>query len=45
MAELSLSTKKDIKKLKNKEITKPNFWTEEEDRILKEKAEIAFVSE
>ena len=39
MAELSLSTKKDIKKLKNKEITKPNFWTEEEDRILKEKAE------
>jgi len=39
MTDLSILSKKDNKKLKNKELTKPNFWTEEEDRILKEKAE------
>ena len=39
MTELSLSSKKDNKIHKNKEITKPNFWTEEEDKILKVKAE------
>ena len=38
MNELSILLKKDNKKLKNKELTKPNFWTEEEDKILKEKA-------
>ena len=30
--------KKGNKKIKLKEIKKPNFWTEEEDKILKEKA-------
>ena len=30
--------KKIMKKNKSKEIKKPNFWTEEEDKILKEKA-------
>ena len=38
MNDLSIILKKDNKKLKNKELTKPNFWTEEEDKILKEKA-------
>ena len=38
MNDLSILLKKDNKKLKNKELTKPNFWTEEEDKILKEKA-------
>jgi hypothetical protein len=39
MADISFSIKKESKKMKNNEINKPNFWTEEEDRILKEKAE------
>ena len=39
MSEHSFISKKENKKYKNKEITKPNFWTEEEDKILKEKAE------
>ena len=39
MSEHSFISKKENKKNKNKEITKPNFWTEEEDKILKEKAE------
>ncbi len=39
MIEFSLTSKKENKKMKNKEINKPNFWTEEEDKILKEKAE------
>ena len=39
MSELSFISKKESKKNKNREITKPNFWTEEEDKILKEKAE------
>ena len=39
MTELSFSSKKENKKMKNIESSKPNFWTEEEDRILKEKAE------
>ena len=34
-----IASKKDNKKAKNKEISRPNFWTEEEDKILKEKAE------
>ena len=36
--DLLFSNKKDYKSNKNKEIKKPNFWTEEEDKILKEKA-------
>jgi hypothetical protein len=36
--DLLFSKKKDCKSNKNKEIKKPNFWTEEEDKILKEKA-------
>ena len=39
MNELTLTSKKENRKIKNREMTKPNFWTEEEDRILKEKAE------
>ena len=39
MNDLSSLSKKDNKKQKSKEITKPNFWTAEEDKILKEKAE------
>ncbi len=39
MTDISFGTKKDNKKNKNNEINKPNFWTEEEDKILKEKAE------
>ncbi len=39
MNDLSFTSKKDNKKVKNKKITKPKFWTEEEDKILKEKAE------
>ena len=39
MNELALTSKKENRKIKNREMTKPNFWTEEEDRILKEKAE------
>ena len=39
MSEHSFISKIENKKNKNKEITKPNFWTEEEDKILKEKAE------
>ena len=39
MTELSFTSKKENKKMKNIEVNKPNFWTEEEDRILKEKAE------
>ena len=39
MNDLSFISKKDNKKVKNKNITKPKFWTEEEDKILKEKAE------
>ena len=38
MTDLLFSKKKDYKSNKNKEIKKPNFWTEEEDKILKEKA-------
>ena len=39
MTEISFTSKKENKKAKNKEVSKPNFWTEEEDKILKEKAE------
>ena len=39
MSELSFDLKKENKKNKNKKTTKPNFWTEEEDKILKEKAD------
>jgi hypothetical protein len=39
MNDLSFLSKKDNKKNKNKEMSKPKFWTEEEDKILKEKAE------
>ena len=39
MNDLTFLSKKDNKKIKNKELTKPNFWTEEEDKILKQKAE------
>ena len=39
MSEHSIISKKESKKNKNKEKTKPNFWTEEEDKILKEKDE------
>ena len=39
MSDLSFTSKKENTKNRNKEITKPNFWTEEEDKILKEKAE------
>ena len=39
MSEFSFISKKENKKIKHKEITKPNFWTEKEDQILKEKAE------
>ena len=39
MADSSTSMKKETKKLKFKQIKEPSFWTEEEDRILKEKAE------
>ena len=38
MTDLLFSGKKDYKKNKNKEIKKANFWTEKEDKILKEKA-------
>ena len=38
MTEISFTSKKENKKTKNKEINNPNFWTEEEDKILKEKA-------
>jgi len=39
MADLSTSMKKDSKKQKLKESKKPSFWTNEEDRILMEKAQ------
>ena len=38
MTDLLFSKAKDNKKNKRKEIKKTNFWTEEEDKILKEKA-------
>ena len=38
MIDLQTQHKKENKKIKFKEIKKPNFWTEEEDKILKEKA-------
>ena len=38
MTDLLFSKAKDYKNNKNKEIKKVNFWTEEEDKILKEKA-------
>ena len=38
MTDLLFSKAKDYKKNKSKEIKKINFWTEEEDKILKEKA-------
>jgi len=38
MTDLLFSKAKDYKKNKSKEIKKVNFWTEEEDKILKEKA-------
>ena len=38
MTDLLFSGKKDYKKNKKKEIKKANFWTEKEDKILKEKA-------
>ena len=39
MADLSTSMKKESKKQKIKESKKPSFWTNEEDRILMEKAQ------
>ena len=38
MTDLFILSKKEKSKFKNKEIRKPNFWTEDEDKILKEKA-------
>jgi hypothetical protein len=38
MTDLLFSKKKDYKSNKKREIKKPNFWTEEEEKILKEKA-------
>ena len=38
MADLITSSKKEIKKMKLKQIKKPSFWTKEEDNILMEKA-------
>ena len=38
MLDVLFSKEKDYKKNKNKDIKKVNFWTEEEDKILKEKA-------
>ena len=38
MTDLFISLKKEKNKYKNKEIKKPNYWTEDEDKILKEKA-------
>ena len=38
MTDLLFSKTKDYRKNKNKKIKKVNFWTEEEDKILKEKA-------
>ena len=38
MTDLLFSTKNENKKIKNKEIKRVNFWTEEEDKILLEKA-------
>ena len=37
MTDLLFSKAKEYKKYKNKEIKKVNFWTEEEDKILKKK--------
>ena len=39
MADLSTTIKKENKKIKMKIIKQPSFWTEEEDNILKKKAE------
>ena len=38
MTDLFISSKKEKSKFKDREIKKPNFWTEDEDKILKEKA-------
>ena len=38
MTDLFILSQKEKSKFKNKEIRKPNFWTEDEDKILKEKA-------
>ena len=35
----SFESKKENKTIKNIKIAKPNFWTKEEDKILKEKSE------
>ena len=39
MSDILVISKKESKNVKFKKIKKPNFWTEEEDQILKEKAQ------